>query len=79
MFKGKCFSCKDNDAGCAIMGLNTVRPNHAPGSKYFISTGKDTPYCSKYIYKKNIWFLYIIFTYFLIFYLMFILIFYDYS
>lgn len=54
MFKGKCFSCKDNDAGCAIMGLNTVRPNHAPGSKYFISTGKDTPYCSKYIYKKNI-------------------------
>jgi len=49
MFKGKCFSCKDNDSGCAIMGLNTVRPNHAPGSKYFISTGKDTPYCSKYI------------------------------
>ncbi|CAH1736994.1 pancreatic triacylglycerol lipase [Aphis gossypii] len=45
--QGKCFSCKDNDAGCAIMGLNTVRPNHAPGSKYFISTGKDTPYCRR--------------------------------
>lgn len=29
------------------MGLNTVRPNHAPGAKYFISTGKDVPYCSE--------------------------------
>ncbi|XP_039275610.1 pancreatic triacylglycerol lipase-like [Nilaparvata lugens] len=46
--QGRCFSCGDNGTGCAMMGLDVQRSSHPPGSKYFIATGKDTPYCRRH-------------------------------
>lgn len=43
--QGRCFSCGDNGTGCALMGLEAQRTNHPPGSKFFISTGKEVPFC----------------------------------
>ncbi|KAL6958655.1 triacylglycerol lipase [Sarracenia purpurea var. burkii] len=46
---GKCFSCEENNSSCAIMGLQSdLNRDLVPGSKYFIATGKEPPFCSKY-------------------------------
>ncbi|RZF32737.1 hypothetical protein LSTR_LSTR005930 [Laodelphax striatellus] len=46
--QGRCFSCGDNGSGCAMMGLDVQRSSHPPGSKYFIATGRDSPYCRRH-------------------------------
>jgi hypothetical protein len=58
VLQGRCFSCHGSNASeCAVMGL---RANEAlsnalengeltPGGKYFVTTGKDFPFCRKYI------------------------------
>ncbi|KAK7861911.1 hypothetical protein R5R35_010809 [Gryllus longicercus] len=51
--QGRCFSCHENGSSCAIMGLRadesfTQAPNRAPGSKFFITTGKEFPYCHRH-------------------------------
>ncbi|XP_054275869.1 pancreatic triacylglycerol lipase-like isoform X2 [Macrosteles quadrilineatus] len=52
--QGRCFSCNENATGCAVMGLNVQKPNHAPaGSKYFVMTGKKEPYC-RYHYRVTV-------------------------
>nr|XP_018901056.1 PREDICTED: pancreatic triacylglycerol lipase-like isoform X2 [Bemisia tabaci] len=43
--QGRCFSCGENGTGCAVMGLTATKTTHPPGSKYFISTGKEAPFC----------------------------------
>ncbi|GLH06117.1 Phospholipase A1 1 [Gryllus bimaculatus] len=51
--QGRCFSCHENGSSCAIMGLRAEEsfsqaPNRAPGSKFFITTGKEFPYCHRH-------------------------------
>lgn len=48
--QGRCFSCGDNGTGCALMGLEAQKTNHPPGSKYYITTGKEMPFCSEFQY-----------------------------
>ncbi|BET00389.1 Triacylglycerol lipase [Nesidiocoris tenuis] len=44
--QGKCFSCGVNGTNCAVMGFHAEKmPGVTPGGKYYISTGKDTPFC----------------------------------
>lgn len=45
--QGKCFECADNSSSCAIMGLKASESTSLiqPGSKFFITTSKDYPYC----------------------------------
>lgn len=46
--KGKCFSCEENSTSCAMMGLKTNANNNlVPGFKYYFTTGKESPFCSK--------------------------------
>ncbi|KAL1116690.1 hypothetical protein AAG570_005162, partial [Ranatra chinensis] len=45
--QGRCFSCGQNGTGCAVMGLNTQHLDLPPGSKFFIQTGRETPYCRR--------------------------------
>ncbi|XP_046985255.1 pancreatic triacylglycerol lipase-like isoform X1 [Schistocerca americana] len=55
--QGQCFSCHDNSSSCAIMGLRADEqlPNAviSPGSKYFVTTGKEYPYCQRH-YKVTV-------------------------
>ncbi|KAJ4450311.1 hypothetical protein ANN_01731, partial [Periplaneta americana] len=55
--QGRCFSCHGSNASeCAVMGLRADETlNNAidngeltPGGKYFISTGKEFPYCRRH-------------------------------
>lgn len=46
--QGKCFSCEENNTSCAMMGLKSNRNGDlVPGFKYYITTGKEPPFCSK--------------------------------
>ncbi|XP_034230218.1 pancreatic triacylglycerol lipase-like [Thrips palmi] len=47
--EGKCFNCATNSSNCALMGMHaTETPIGPPGSKYFVATGKDTPFCRRH-------------------------------
>lgn len=61
---GKCFSCKAGTGNCALMGYhaditpgleNEVSPqvklNDLVGNKYFTTTGREFPYCRKFVKK----------------------------
>lgn len=48
--QGKCFHCRENSSTCAVMGLRAADSVKLPppGSKFFITTGKDYPYCRRH-------------------------------
>ncbi|XP_073976733.1 pancreatic triacylglycerol lipase-like isoform X1 [Rhodnius prolixus] len=46
--QGKCFNCGQNGTGCAIMGMHAQKTNLPAGSKFFIMTGRDAPYCRRH-------------------------------
>ncbi|XP_065212217.1 pancreatic triacylglycerol lipase-like [Planococcus citri] len=47
--QGKCFSCEENNSSCAIMGLQSdLNRGLVPGSKYFVATGKEPPFCRRH-------------------------------
>ncbi|KAE8744829.1 hypothetical protein FOCC_FOCC008553 [Frankliniella occidentalis] len=47
--KGKCFNCVGNSSNCALMGMHaTETPVGPPGSKYYVATGKDSPFCRRH-------------------------------
>lgn len=61
---GKCFGCKSGAGSCALMGYhadstpgleNEVSPqiklHDLVGNKYFTTTGREFPYCRKFIYR----------------------------
>ncbi|KAJ9576895.1 hypothetical protein L9F63_006513, partial [Diploptera punctata] len=59
--QGRCFSCQGSNASeCAMMGLktdemlnNAISGEITPGGKYFVSTGKDLPFC-RHHYKVTV-------------------------
>lgn len=58
---GKCFTCKPGDMNCALMGyhadaspglenneISSSKFSDLIGNKYFLTTGKEYPFCRKY-------------------------------